>query len=714
MLAFAKKIHATRQMWPAVAIITSLLGLTLQCSDVRLKAPVFETEFLSRGFPFRLYPPTDYEQIRRYVILVDMSKSMISGPCPFDVGNQPYFDTLTPYKPYDPNKDTGSNIDDGRAAARGCYVDQTLPIGPGGQIVPDPYQFGMQYGTFMGNDFEGLRLAIVEEWIRQLRTGLTPKAQSNTQVMIIPVSGGEAQARLNANDPVGRQFLSLNDPAIDQSLVFLRDESQRNIDLVLDKEKTGRWTELSMGTTAPGEILSDVFVRMDEDMKGLNNQGLLSQATYKVMYLSDGLITPIDAHIKDVLTINGDCNGQELPGYCSSLVASMKRAWGEPNLNTLDALDLKLSLIQSLPKFYGSGLVEIELLQLQPERVGQANPENTGVFSVLAEMAGDRQSRLGVWDVVDSEPPFDLAAPESETKLFKMTNMFILNPNVRVDQNGQVRSDSDGDGLFDHEEVALGMDPLRSRTNGYCLDSLMARQSFAPRCRSFANGSACDPQLDSDGDGLNQCEEIILGTDPFDFDTDADAIPDFFEWLYGFNPLQSDRDMDTSGDGIPNLVNFSAGLGPKHYFRETHGEFLGRYAIDFLDLEEIEDEELGKVVVERFHVQLKNVLAVPLPALDLATRDVLFLSRLNRDFTNVATVQIPEKHQLLNCSVKPLTNRVVALARLVDENQPQVAHWRIMKFHLSERSSGKGLDLDLSAFELLRAMDLNYEKEGSQ
>ena len=714
MFVHWKREITRRPLWLAVMLLTSLLATNQQCSDVRLKAPVYETEFKSRGFPFRLYPPTDYEQIRRYVILVDMSKSMISGPCPFDVGNKPFFQTLTPYKPYDPNKDTGSDINDGRAAARGCYVDPELPTSPGGQIVPDPYQFGMQYGTFKGNDFEGARLDVVETWVTQLRRGLTARAQKNTQIMLVPVSGGVAQAHLDNLDPIKRRFVGLNDSTVDETLSFLRGESQRNIDLVLDQGKEGRWTELGMGTTAPGQVFSDVFIRMDEDMKHLNDLGLLSQATYKVIYLSDGLVTPIGQNIQDVLSINDDCDGQELPGYCSSLVSSMKRAWGEPSLNSMAALDLKLSLIQSLPKFYGSSLVELDLIQLQPERVAQADPDNTGVFSTLAEMAEDRHSHIGLWELSSSEPPFDLAAPESETKLFKMTNLFILNPNVRLDQNGQVRVDTDGDGLFDSEEISLQLDPHQSRTNGYCLDSLMARQSFAPRCRSFAYGSACDPQLDSDGDGLNQCEEIILGTDPFDFDTDGDSIPDFFEWMYGFNPLRSDRDLDTSGDGVPNLVNFAAGLGPKHYYGEVQADQRGSYAIDFMDIETIEDEELGQVMVELFHVQLKNILAAPMPALDLMSRDTLFLSRLNRDFTNVATVQIPERHQLLNCSVKPLTNRILVLARMVDESQPQLASWRIMKFHLSESSSGRGLQLDLSAFELMRVMDINYQSGGGR
>ena len=694
-----------------VFLLTALLLVTQQCSDVRLKAPDFETEFQSRGFPYRLYPPSDYERLRRYVILVDMSKSMLSGPCPYDVGNSPYFHPDTSYRPFDPNKDTGSDLNDGRGAARSCYVDPDLPVEAGQHIVPQPYQFGMQYGTYKGNDYEGLRLKILEQWIDQLKNNLTLQARRNALIMIVPVSGGTSQVKLDNLDPISRKFVSIDDPKIEESFDMMRSENHRNLDLINNPSIKGRWDQLSMGTTAPGEILGDVYSQMDEDMRTLNDLGLLSQSSYKVMYLGDGMITPLEENQKDVLAINRFCNGEVGDSLCSTLIASMNRSWGEATLNTARALDLKLSLIQSLPKFYGSGLVEIDFLQLQPERTAKGANGQPNMFKTLAKMAAERQGRITIWDVDDQDPPFDLATPAMETKLYKMTNMFIFNPNVRVDLNGITRTDADGDGLFDEEERALGLDPYATRTNGYCLDSIMANGAFAQRCDSFAYGSACDPSLDSDGDGLNQCEEIILGTDSFDFDTDGDALPDFLEWLYGFNPLTPDTDLDTSGDGTPNLVNFSAGLGPMHYHGQIPNLQKSSYSIDFLDNEVLIDEELGQVQIEQYRVELKNILTASLPALDLTQRDQLYFSRLNKNSSNLGKVRIPEKHQLLNCSIKPLTNRVVALVRLVDEQEPHLASWRIMKFLLSEHTSGRGHTLDLSAFEQMKVMDVNYRED---
>lgn len=68
--------------------------------------------------------------------------------------------------------------------------------------------------------------------------------------------------------------------------------------------------------------------------------------------------------------------------------------------------------------------------------------------------------------------------------------------------------DSDGDGLPDSQEIAIGTDPN-------------------------------DP--DSDDDGLNDGDEVALGTDPNNPDTDDDGLSDGEELLLGTDPLVPDE-----------------------------------------------------------------------------------------------------------------------------------------------------------------------------
>jgi len=66
----------------------------------------------------------------------------------------------------------------------------------------------------------------------------------------------------------------------------------------------------------------------------------------------------------------------------------------------------------------------------------------------------------------------------------------------------------------------------------------------------LATAAAAD-RLDSDGDGLEDVIENIIGTDPFDDDTDDDGLMDGNEVnVYGTNPLDPDSDFDGLLDGL--------------------------------------------------------------------------------------------------------------------------------------------------------------------
>jgi len=70
-------------------------------------------------------------------------------------------------------------------------------------------------------------------------------------------------------------------------------------------------------------------------------------------------------------------------------------------------------------------------------------------------------------------------------------------------------------------------------------------------------------QGDSDGDGLSNAQEGLIGTDPFNPDTDADQLSDGQEVLiYATEPLRVDTDMDSFGDGNEVLIIGSDPLDP--------------------------------------------------------------------------------------------------------------------------------------------------------
>lgn len=123
--------------------------------------------------------------------------------------------------------------------------------------------------------------------------------------------------------------------------------------------------------------------------------------------------------------------------------------------------------------------------------------------------------------------------------------------------------DSDGDGLFDGTEIAIGTDPDDSdsdddgltdgeEVNVYGTDPLDAdSDDDGLTDGDEVNVYGTDPlDPDSDDDGLTDGDEVnVYGTDPLDPDTDDDELIDGLEVEYGTDPLDPDTDDDGIIDG---------------------------------------------------------------------------------------------------------------------------------------------------------------------
>lgn len=111
-----------------------------------------------------------------------------------------------------------------------------------------------------------------------------------------------------------------------------------------------------------------------------------------------------------------------------------------------------------------------------------------------------------------------------------------------------------GLGLAYHfnREWALRADLIGVLTGDHTEFNLMPSAGVSWRwgARLPAKYRAGGGATDSDGDGLTDAEELALGTDPNNPDTDGDGLTDFEEVrVYGTDPLNPDTDYDGLTDG---------------------------------------------------------------------------------------------------------------------------------------------------------------------
>ena len=70
-------------------------------------------------------------------------------------------------------------------------------------------------------------------------------------------------------------------------------------------------------------------------------------------------------------------------------------------------------------------------------------------------------------------------------------------------------------------------------------------------------------EVDSDGDGIPDWLELLIGTDPYNPDTDGDGLSDGEEfWIYFTDPLNPDTDYDGLKDGAESHVYGTDPLNP--------------------------------------------------------------------------------------------------------------------------------------------------------
>ncbi|MCP3105043.1 VWA domain-containing protein [Myxococcus sp. K15C18031901] len=184
-------------------------------------------------------------------------------------------------------------------------------------------------------------------------------------------------------------------------------------------------------------------------------------------------------------------------------------------------------------------------------------------------------------------------------------------------------ADTDGDGLSDAREAEIGTDPNKVDTDGdgfsdgvevYFRDRGV---DFNPIQVADPDGGGldkgCPPALravDTDCDGLLDCDEQFIGTNASLADSDRDGVPDGIEWRGGTQGSSNDLDEDPDNDGLTSREELRLHSHPLEVDTANLSVDGYRYAFEA----EGPPDEQGR---QCYTLRVDNVLLVPtLPAAD--------------------------------------------------------------------------------------------------
>lgn len=194
--------------------------------------------------------------------------------------------------------------------------------------------------------------------------------------------------------------------------------------------------------------------------------------------------------------------------------------------------------------------------------------QSTGVFETADEITAARSLVMAIAEAGDGNFTNIGSGDTFEFEINPqpiMRNLFLgaFMVNNRHVRSGPVHPlpDSDADGLLDSEEKQMSTDPANADTDGDGYrDGVELYTSWLAPTR-FDSG--CDTgDLDTDLDGLADCEEDVLGTVKDHFDSDKDLLPDGLEVRFGISALVKDPMADRDLDGLEDWDEVVMHLDP--------------------------------------------------------------------------------------------------------------------------------------------------------
>ncbi|MFT3709945.1 MAG: vWA domain-containing protein [Archangium sp.] len=358
---------------------------------------------------------------------------------------------------------------------------------------------------------------------------------------------------------------------------WLSRSGMADFDRIIDYTPTDRTNlrQRILNFTAPGNMtnrdstdfvkpLSDIYALINGDLAAsrLMNANDETRPRYSVIFLSDGQPT-------------NNQDDELLCGDAVRRIRQLKDLADDVKVNTVHVFTPSQPIASSACNF-DAGIVV-------PQGNGCAIPDlppGSCPLLIVNQNAERlyRMSLLGGGDFRDfrnNEPINFLNFQFGQVRRnFVFDKLIVSNFSARAgspDDGG----DTDSDGLFDSEEIALGTLPwvADTDTDGFSDGVEVFAQSrggtFDPAQVPLADGGGidfgCPPELrgvDSDCDTLSDCDEQIIGTNAQRMDSDDDGISDAVEFKLSAQPSSKDLAQDPDNDQLDTGEELTMHMDP--------------------------------------------------------------------------------------------------------------------------------------------------------
>ncbi|MBW1811495.1 MAG: hypothetical protein JRJ87_25120, partial [Deltaproteobacteria bacterium] len=233
---------------------------------------------------------------------------------------------------------------------------------------------------------------------------------------------------------------------------------------------------------------------------------------------------------------------------------------GMPTFGTTDRPTL-VANIEAVLQYLEPKVEEFRLNTLYLESSGEWETEDeiAEARQLLKEMA---EAGAGTFTNIASGESFEFDInPMPQIHEFNFASALATNRHAYFSSKHPL-PDSDADGVTDRVELELGLDPTNPDSDGDSYrDGLELKSSWLSPTRHDDGCRSGD--LDSDGDGLFDCEEEIIGTAWDNPDTDGDRLPDGIEFMLNGSVLTNDPNSDADLDQTTDFTEVMEHLDPR-------------------------------------------------------------------------------------------------------------------------------------------------------